>query len=711
MGPLAKMAASGLSGRPEAPLISVVVPYYNQGAYLPETLESLERQTFQAFEVVLVNDGSNEATSLRVLGEMERRYPGLRVITQPNGGLPTARNRGIREARGQFILPLDADDLLEPTYVEKTAWALVTRPDVGFVYTGVREFGLKSVELFSPFDPAVFARMNPLNYCALIRRAVFQQVGGYRETMRLGYEDWDFWIGLVEAGVHGHGIPEPLFLYRRRPNSMLQRAEQSHEALVATIRAQHPAYFRRHAGGRAVRRDRRGARWLFIRIGRRVLPEAIKRHLRPVAYGEQTLRGLLRACLGWGKAAGRPEDQPLTASVTRPAPIVEAAIGRAFGRVAPGHVAASHRNILFLVPWFEVGGADRANLEIVGGLDRRRFRPFVIATLSSAHPWRRRFEALTPEVFVLPAFLPEAYFERFVAEFVAARGIDLIQVSNSMAGYGYLRALRQRFPRLRTLDLLHTLEGREGGYPEIAARRFTADLDRHVVVSRHLEEYLRGQGVPAGKIRVCPIGVDAREEFDPERYEPGKLRAELRLPPEAQVVTLVGRLVNQKRPLLFLDIAETFLSAEPGAVHFVVVGDGVLHQAVAARVAASRWRERIHVLGSRGDIPSILRDTTVLLLPSEFEGIALISYEALAMGVPNLASDVGGQGDLITPDCGRLVPPGPDEVTQFAWHLRDLLGDRDRLAAMGRVGRARVMERFDIIQFIRRLEAVWDELA
>jgi glycosyltransferase involved in cell wall biosynthesis len=144
--------------------------------------------------------------------------------------------------------------------------------------------------------------------------------------------------------------------------------------------------------------------------------------------------------------------------------------------------------------------------------------------------------------------------------------------------------------------------------------------------------------------------VDAREEFNPDRYEPGKLRAELRLPPGAEVVTFVGRLAKEKRPLLFLDIAEAFLADGPATTHFVLVGDGVQHRAVAGRAGRTRWRDRIHLLGNRTDIPQILRDTTVLLIPSEFEGIARISYEALAMGVPNLASDVGGQAELITPD-------------------------------------------------------------
>jgi glycosyltransferase involved in cell wall biosynthesis len=711
MGPAVTAPPGGLEARAEAPLVTIVVPYYNQGPYLAETLQSLERQTLQAFEVLLVNDGSTDAASLRVLAEMEARWPGLRAIRQPNAGLPAARNRGIREARAPFILPLDADDLLEPTYLEKVAWALVTRPEVGFAYTGIQEFGAGSDQVFYPFDPAGLARMNPLPYCALFRRAVFDRVGGYRETMRLGYEDWDFWLGVVEAGIEGHGIPEPLFLYRRRPDSMLERAVRSHEPLMATLRALHPAYFRRQVVARLLPGGARGTRALLIRIGRRTLPEGIKAHLRPIAYGQQTVRGFARALLRRAGRAGEPAAPAVLAQYGGgEPPALAATIGQAFGGVTSRHAAGRRRNILFLVPWFEVGGADRANLEILGRLDRQRFQPFVIATVPSPQPWRRRFEAWTPEVFALPAFLPGSCFERFVAEFVASRRIDLFQVSNAMHGYAYLRRLRQRSPRLKTLDLLHSVPARGGGYPALSARHFTADLDRHVVVSRHLQAYLIARGVPGAKIRVCPLGVDAREEFNPERYEPGKLRAELRLPPEADVVSFVGRLAKEKRPRLFLDIAEAFLAEAAGAVHFLVVGDGVLRRAVEGRVARSPWRERIHLLGDRSDVAQILRDTAVLVVPSEFEGVARVSYEALAMGVPNLASDVGGQGELIVPACGRLVPRGPDEAARFARALRELLSDRRQLQRMGAAARARILERFDVADFVRALEGVWEEL-
>ena len=92
--------------------------------------------------------------------------------------------------------------------------------------------------------------------------------------------------------------------------------------------------------------------------------------------------------------------------------------------------------------------------------------------MPSSQPWRRRFEACTPEVFALPAFLPGSYFQRFVTEFVASRRIDLLQVSNTMHGYAYLRRLRERFPRLKTLDLLHSVPADESGYPGLSVRHF-----------------------------------------------------------------------------------------------------------------------------------------------------------------------------------------------------------------------------------------------
>ena len=132
------MSSHELSERPAAPLVSVVVPAYNPESFLLETIASAESQTHPNCEVVVVDDGSNKPESLELL---ERVTDRVRLVRQANKGLAGARNAGIRNARGEFVVPLDADDLLEPQMVEQCLAAQHRRPENGFVYFDYTVFG------------------------------------------------------------------------------------------------------------------------------------------------------------------------------------------------------------------------------------------------------------------------------------------------------------------------------------------------------------------------------------------------------------------------------------------------------------------------------------------------------------------------------------------------------------------------------------------
>jgi hypothetical protein len=228
------------------PLVSVVVPCYNQASFLPEAVSSLGKQTHANVEVIVVNDGSADATE-SVAQDLVRKYPRLhiRVISQENKGLPAARNAGFAAAQGEYVVPLDADDMLAPAFIEQTLSILVMHPDVGFAYSDIQHFG-EQADLFElpPFDSETLLRRdNIVAVSALVRKAAWSDAGGYNELMREGYEDWDFWISCVEKGWSGHHIPEPLFNYRVRSGSMLHRANQRRGYLVARIVTNHPALY------------------------------------------------------------------------------------------------------------------------------------------------------------------------------------------------------------------------------------------------------------------------------------------------------------------------------------------------------------------------------------------------------------------------------------------------------------------------------------
>lgn len=200
------------------PKVSVVIPCYNHGEFLMETLDSLQGQTFTDYEIIVVNDGSTDEVTVTLLQNLKRAK--TRVFHTVNMGVSAARNRGVAEASGDYILPLDADDKIGPDYLELAVNVLETRPDVAIVYCERVLFGEREgVDPLPEYDPRALLVDNCIYPAALFRKVDWKSVGGYSEKMVYGWEDWDFWISLSELNKQVVKIPEPLFYYRVRNES------------------------------------------------------------------------------------------------------------------------------------------------------------------------------------------------------------------------------------------------------------------------------------------------------------------------------------------------------------------------------------------------------------------------------------------------------------------------------------------------------------
>ncbi|MEA2292572.1 MAG: glycogen synthase [Solirubrobacteraceae bacterium] len=214
--------------RRSQPLVSVVVPYYRMDAYVEDTLQSIAAQTHPHVETVVVNDGSlrDEDRMLELLAD---RY-GARLVTQRNRGLGAARNFGVANARGSYVLPLDSDDLIDPDFVERCLAALEADGDLAYVGTWSRyvDEQLRPIAGANPgYTPlgnwsALAEEQNAAGSAsALIRRSLFD--AGFRySTDLVSYEDWLFYLRLARAGHYGGIIPRPLLQYRIRSASMLR---------------------------------------------------------------------------------------------------------------------------------------------------------------------------------------------------------------------------------------------------------------------------------------------------------------------------------------------------------------------------------------------------------------------------------------------------------------------------------------------------------
>ena len=230
-----------------SPKVSVIVPCYNLGAYLDEAVESVLGQTFQDFEIVIVNDGSTDPETNRLL--VNYRRPKTRVVQSDNRGLPAARNLAIAHSFGAYLCALDADDKLAPTFLERTARILDEDTSVAFVSCWLQTFGTEDwIWKQERCDLATLLGECTVATPSLVRTEAVRGIGGYDERMIHGYEDWDLWISLVEQGLRGVIIPEVLFYYRRRPGSMSETAchGETHLNLMRHLVTKHEASYRQH---------------------------------------------------------------------------------------------------------------------------------------------------------------------------------------------------------------------------------------------------------------------------------------------------------------------------------------------------------------------------------------------------------------------------------------------------------------------------------
>jgi glycosyltransferase involved in cell wall biosynthesis len=188
---------------------------------------SVLAQTCPNFEIIVINDGSTDEETVQVLKSYELQtdeQSRLSVIHTPNRGPSAARNTGIAQAKGRYILPLDADDRIAPTYLEKTIPILEQEPNVGIVYVQAELFGDR-IGLFDlpPYSFPDILLGNMIVNTSLYRKADWENVGGYNENMIWGWEDYDFWLSLIELGRDVVCIPEVLYFHRELSNSRSQQ--------------------------------------------------------------------------------------------------------------------------------------------------------------------------------------------------------------------------------------------------------------------------------------------------------------------------------------------------------------------------------------------------------------------------------------------------------------------------------------------------------
>lgn len=204
------------------PLVSIIIPCYNQGQYLEEVLQSLSLCDKNLFETIIINDGSTDDYTNTYTKQLQQS--GYQVVFQENKGLAGARNTGIALAKGEYILPLDADNKIRPDYLTIAIEVFGKNPEVAVVYGDACYFGERQgLWKVGKFNLQKMMLYNYIDACAVVRKNIFEKLGPYDSNMKKqGMEDWDLWLRIGFAGYQFHYVEQALFDYRVAKNSMIK---------------------------------------------------------------------------------------------------------------------------------------------------------------------------------------------------------------------------------------------------------------------------------------------------------------------------------------------------------------------------------------------------------------------------------------------------------------------------------------------------------
>lgn len=635
---------------PTTPLVSIITPFFNTGAEFHETARSVFAQSLTAWEWIIINDASRDPAALAILEQYRERDPRIRVIDQPeNRGPSAARNAGIRAARAEFVIPLDADDLIEPTLLEKAIWFLLSHPRLAFVGTWSVAFGEQNYLWRNGFHNADdFLTMNQATIGAMLRRSVHQAVGGFDESITGGMEDWDFWLKCAAHGHWGATLPEFLYWYRRRADhsqrwSDWDRGERQ-AAFAAQLRQRYPRLF---------------------------------------------TQGVPRV--------GPPEQLAYTAP-RETLPFENA-------------LQPAQRQLLMIVPWMTMGGADKFNLDLLAQLARRDWNVTIASTLPNPNTWAPEFARFTPDIFALNDFLPPREHPAFLRYLIQSRRPDVVLLTNSEAGYHLLPYLRSVCPAPAYVDYCHMEEDihASGGYPRFAVA-LQDQLDLNIVASEHLQRWMIERGADPARVHVAAINVDANH-WRPDAETRRRVRAELQLDPQIPVLLFAGRICPQKQPRV---LADTLGQLARESLDFVclIAGGGEDRPLLENTLRAARAMRHARMLGdvSSERVRELMTAADIFFLPSQWEGIALSIYEAMAMGLAVVGADVGGQRELVTPECGILIQRSTEtaEAREYARQIQRLLHDPALRQSMGQAARQRVETHFALDQMGERMQQLFE---
>lgn len=357
-----------------------------------------------------------------------------------------------------------------------------------------------------------------------------------------------------------------------------------------------------------------------------------------------------------------------------------------------------------LIEGFGLGGAEKKVCELIARMDPDRFNT-VVCSFGICEEIRDFFTDLNVKVYTLPRYQQfDISLIWRLRQVIRREKIDIIM--STLFHADFWGALVGKWAGAKAVFSWETISSPEWLIPRrLYPYRLVIRLaDKVISVSHATAHWLEEKrGVPRSRIEVIPYGVDLCTYKNGD--EP-QLRNEIGLRKENIVIGMVGRLVLQKGHMYLIEAAESVVKEFP-QVRFVLVGDGPLRNEIENRVMEKGLQDYFLLLGIRHDVPQLLREFDIFCLPSLFEGLPNVILEAMASGLPVVATHVDGTKEAVVPkETGLLIPPkNPSELVRA---LKILLSDPQKAAAMGRAGRKRVEKYFSLEGQVKSFEKLYE---
>ncbi|HEY0277007.1 MAG TPA: glycosyltransferase [Solirubrobacterales bacterium] len=358
--------------------------------------------------------------------------------------------------------------------------------------------------------------------------------------------------------------------------------------------------------------------------------------------------------------------------------------------------------ILYMAPWVIHGGSDKNTIDWFRWLDRERFAPHLITTQPSPNPLIDRISPFAEEVWALPDLMPAEQMPGFIFDFITSRRIEVIHLMNSRLGFDLLPDLTALPEPPAVVVQLHVEEVDKSGYVRYVSTRYGNLVDRFSISNEHVAEAVRGYGVPPEKIDVVYTGVDAEHEFAPDRATPAEALDRDRLQ-----ILFGARITDQKDPLLMVDVAAG-LRERGVPFQIQVVGDGDLEDQVRAKLAELKLGDEVVLHPPAAGLRDWYAACDVLLLTSKFEGIPVVVFEAMSMGLPIVAPALPGIREMLPRAEDGLIEDRGSADGYVEALAR--LADPRRRQAVGVELRERAQEHFSVQEMANRHGEIYAEL-